>query len=232
VNDLLESAGNPKRYQNLFGITLGTGLGGGIVRRGELFRGDNSAAGEVWVLRNKLNPSVNAEEGASIRAVCRTYARVSGIPMEQAPEPKTIFDIALGNAEGNRGAALQAFRELGEVAGDAVAQALTLIDGLVVIGGGISGAWPLFLPSLVDAMNDVYETTGKPPRRLIPQAYNLEDEAQRECFLRSEAREIPVPGSSRKVLYNPAKRTAVGLSRLGTAEAVSIGAYAFALNQL
>ena len=64
VNDLLEKAGSPKRYKNLFGVTLGTGFGGGIVRDGELFLGDNSVGGEAWLLRNKLDPSVNAEEGA------------------------------------------------------------------------------------------------------------------------------------------------------------------------
>src|SRR5579885_3472848 len=46
VNGLLESAGNPKRYRNLFGITIGTGLGGGIVCNGQLLAGDNSMAGE------------------------------------------------------------------------------------------------------------------------------------------------------------------------------------------
>ena len=50
VNGLLEKAGSPKRYKNLFGVTLGTGFGGGIVRDGELFIGDNSMAGEVWLL--------------------------------------------------------------------------------------------------------------------------------------------------------------------------------------
>ncbi len=232
VNELLEAAGSPKRYSNLFGITLGTGLGGGIVRRGELFTGDNSAAGEVWVLRNKLNPSVNAEEGASIRAVCRVYAEKAGIPVEEAPEPKTIYQIGTGDAPGDRAAAIEAFRQLGEVAGDAIAQAVTLVDGLVVIGGGISGAHPLFLPALVDAMNDVYQMTGKPPRRLIPQAFNFEHPGQRETFLRSKVREINVPRSTRKVLYDPFQRTAVGISCLGTSEAVAIGAYAFALNQL
>ncbi len=231
VNDLLERAGSPKRYGNLFGITLGTGLGGGIVRRGELFTGDNSAAGEIWVLRNKLNPAVNAEEGASIRAVCRVYAQLAGISVELAPEPKTIYEIGIGKAEGNQAAAVEAFRRLGEVAGDAVAQAVTLVDGLVVVGGGISGAHLLFLPALVDAMNDVYQMTGKPPRRLIPQAFNIEDPVQCERFLRSEVREIVVPGSDRRLPYDPFKRTAVGISRLGTSEAVAIGAYAFALNQ-
>ena len=42
VNSLLEKAQSPKRFHNLFGITLGTGFGGGIVRNGELFIGDNS----------------------------------------------------------------------------------------------------------------------------------------------------------------------------------------------
>ena len=42
VNKLLAEHGSPKRYQNLFGVTLGTGFGGGIVRKGELYIGDNS----------------------------------------------------------------------------------------------------------------------------------------------------------------------------------------------
>ena len=44
VNDLLEKAGSSKRYRNLFGVTLGTGLGGGIVRNGELFLGTTRRA--------------------------------------------------------------------------------------------------------------------------------------------------------------------------------------------
>ena len=156
VNDLLEKAGSPKRYKNLFGVTLGTGFGGGIVRDGELLIGDNSVSGEAWLLRNKLDPSVNAEEGACIRAVRRVYAQVAGLKLDEVPEPKAIYEIGIGQAAGHRAAAVEAFRRLGEVAGDAVAQALTLIDGLTVVGGGISGAAGLFLPSLVDAMNDVY----------------------------------------------------------------------------
>lgn len=232
VNQLLEKAGNPKRYRNLFGITLGTGLGGGIVRDGELFTGDNSAGGEVWLLRNKLDPGANAEEGASIRAVRRVYARLSGIPLEEAPDPKVIFDIGMGMAAGNRSAAVEAFRRMGEVAGDVVSQALTLVDGLVVIGGGISGAHPLFLTPLVEAINATYEGCNNELRRLIPRAFNIEDERERDIFLRGGTREITVPGSARKIQYDPMQRTAVGLSRLGTSEAVAVGAYAFALSKL
>jgi glucokinase len=229
VNGLLEQAGSPKRYRNLFGVTLGTGFGGGIVRDGELFDGDNSIAGEAWVLRNKLAPGVNAEEGASIRAVRRVYGERAGIPVDQAPEPRTIFEIGMGVAPGDRAAAVEAFRQLGEVAGDAMAQALTLIDGLGVVGGGISGAHPLFLPALVDALNGRYENG---LRRLCSHAYNLEDPAQREAFLRGDRREIVVPGSSRRILYDPLPRTGIGISRLGTSDAVAIGAYAYALRQL
>lgn len=232
VNAQLEDAGNPRRYRNLFGITLGSGLGGGIVINGELLIGDNSAGGEAWLLRDKLDARMNAEEGASIRAVRKVYAKAVGIPLEQAPEPKTICEIGLGQVEGNVAAAREAFRQMGEVAGDAVAQALTLIDGLVVIGGGISAAAPLFLPALVDAMNGVFERDGNPMPRLIPRTFNFEDAEQRKSFLKSSAKELTVPGSARKVFYDPIQRTAVGLSRLGTSESVAIGAYAYALNRL
>ncbi|MGE5609746.1 MAG: ROK family protein [Bacillota bacterium] len=233
VNGLLEKAGSPKRYKNLFGVTLGTGFGGGIVRDGELFIGDNSMAGEVWLLRNKLAPGMNAEEGASIRAVRRVFAEKAGIPFEQAPEPKVIFDIGMGKAPGNRPAAVEAFRRMGEVVGDAMGNALTLVDGLAVVGGGVSGAWPLFLPALVDELNSSYTgPQGNKYRRLIAKAFNLEDSAQREKFVTGEAREITVPGGTRKVQYDPLQRIGVGMSRLGTSESVAIGAYAFALRKL
>ena len=233
VNSLLEKAGSPKRYRNLFGVTLGTGFGGGIVRDGELFIGDNSMAGEVWLLRNKLQPQMNAEEGASIRAIRRVYAEKAGIPFEQAPEPKAIFQAGTGTGAGNKAAALEAFRRLGEVVGDAMGQALTLIDGLAVIGGGISGAAPLFLPALVDELNSNYTgPTGNNFRRMVQVAFNLEDPVQVDRFLKGEKREVTVPGSQRKVNYDPLPRVGVGMSRLGTSEAVSVGAYAFALREL
>jgi glucokinase len=233
VNGLLEKAGSPKRYKNLFGITLGTGFGGGIVRNGEIFIGDNSASGEVWLLRNKLHPSMNAEEGACIRAVRRVYANQAGTPFDQVPEPKELFEIAKGNMIGNQAAAREAFRCLGESAGDAVANAITLIDGLTVIGGGISNAWPLFLPALVDELNSTFTNpAGNKFRRLIPAAFNLEDTIQLETFLKGETRTIKVPGSGRSLAYDPLLRVGVGMSRLGTSQAIAIGAYAFALQKL
>ena len=210
-----------------------TGFGGGIVRNGALFIGDNSVAGEIWVARHKLDRDTNAEEGASIRGVRRVYAAEAGLRFEDAPEPKAIYDIAEGTALGNRAAAQEAFRRMGEVAGDAIAQAVTLLDGVVVIGGGIAGAYRQFLPAIVDEMNSTYQAPGGERfARLTQRAFNLEDPAQLATFLKGETKELSVPGSARKVRFDSLQRTAVGISRLGTSEATAIGAYAFALQNL
>ncbi len=233
VNGLLEQAGSPKRYRNLFGVTLGTGFGGGIVSEGRLLRGDNSISGEVWLLRNRLHPEMNAEEGASIRAVRRVYAEQAGIPPGDAPEPKEIYRIGTGDRPGNRAAALEAFRQLGAVVGDAMANALTLLDGLAVVGGGIASAWTLFSPSLVAELNGTYANPeGRRFRRLASVAYNLEEPEQRKAFLLGNPRRVQVPGSSAMVPFDSLQRVGVGLSRLGTSEAISVGAYAFALKTL
>jgi glucokinase len=233
INDLLANAGSPKQFKNLIGMTLGTGLGGGIVRAGELFIGDNSMAGEVWLLRNKFDTKMNAEEGACIRAVRRVYAQQAGIPIQSAPDPKIIAQIARDEKSPNQDAAIEAYRRLGEVVGDALGQVLAMVDGLAVIGGGISGAHQLFLPALVAELNGYYQQpNGKKLRRLASTVFNLEDAEQLGMFLKGEAREIAIPGSARKISYDPLPRLAVGISRLGTSEAVAIGAYAFALRKL
>lgn len=233
INDLLEKVGSPKRFKNLIGVTLGTGFGGGIVRAGELFLGDNSLSGEVWLLRNKVDPKMNAEEGACIRAVRRVYAQQAGIPFQSAPDPKTIAQIAHGPKSPSQEAAMEAYRGLGEVVGDALGQVLTLLDGLVVIGGGISGGHKLFLPPLVAELNSHYQQpNGNKLRRLASKVFNFEDAEQLADFLKGETREIVVPGSQRKICYDPLPRLGVGISRLGTSEAVAIGAYAFALKKL
>ena len=233
VNQLLAHSGSSKRYRNLLGVTLGTGFGGGIVRDGELFVGDNGAAGEIWLERHKLEHGSPAEEGVSIRAVRGVYARRAGLAPDEAPEPSEIAAIARGKASGDGPAAREAFRRLGEVAGDAIANALTLIDGLVVVGGGLAGAAELFLPALVGELNGALElAAGARVPRLELSAFNLDDAKDRERFLADRVREVVVPGSSRKVPHEPDKRTGVGLSRLGTSRAVSLGAYAWALSRL
>jgi glucokinase len=233
INKKLEAAGNPKRYRNLLGVTFGTGFGGGIVTRGNLFMGDNSAQGEINRMRNGFFKNFDAEESVSIRGIMREYANYTGINMASCPEPKDIFEIGMGRKEGNREAAMSAFGAFAVAAGDAIANAVTLVDGLVVIGGGLSGAHPLFMQKLVDEMNRPYQTVEGPLLdRLEIGAYNLEDPQGLKNFLEPAAVEIGVPFGSGKVIYDAVKKTGVGVTRLGTSNAVSIGAYAYALSKL
>jgi glucokinase len=240
VNNLLEKANSPKRYQNLLGVTIGSGFGGGIVHDGQLFLGDNSGAAELWLLRNKLLPAMNVEESVSIRAVRRIYAELAGESFDEVPEPAEIHKIALGEWLGDEEAAKESFRRLGMAAGDAIANALTLIDGLVVVGGGLSQAASLFLPTLVTELNSHYVSPdGGGIQRLVSQAFNLEDHGDLEAFLKGAVRTIEVkdyiniePRPTRLITYDSLPRIGVGLSRLGTSEAVALGAYAFALKKL
>ncbi len=233
VNRKLEEAGNPRRYHNLVGVTFGTGFGGGIVTRHGLLMGDNCAGGEINRVRNRTFKPWDAEESVSIRGLKREFANQTGLNIASCPEPKEIFEIAGGLRNGNRDAAIRAFDAYARDAADAIANAVTLIDGLVVIGGGLAGAWPVFLPKLVEEMNAPFDTmSGIPLDRMEVVAFNLEEEQGLAEFLRSTAKEIRVPFSDRRVPYDPAKRVGVGVTKLGTSRAVSIGAYAYALSRI
>jgi glucokinase len=233
VNEMLKKAGSPKQYKNLIGITLGTGFGGGLVRNNELVIGDNGAAGEIWVVRSKLFPRSFSEECVSIRAVKRVYAEHCTDCASQDLTPKDIFDIANGQREGHRVAAMESFRQLGESIGEALASALTLFDGLVVIGGGLANAWPLFLPKTVKELNGTIEKLdGQEVGRMEILAFNLEDENETRKFIEGLVSTIKVPFYEKEISYDSMKRTGVGISRLGTSRAISIGAYAFALYEI
>jgi glucokinase len=233
INQKLSDAGNPKQYNNLFGVTFGTGFGGGIVSAGKLFFGDNSAGGEINRIRNRIYPGTSAEDSTSIRAIRRVYAREAGISLEDCPNPKEIQEIADGIREGNRKAAAIAWEEMAIVAGDTLANAITLMDAPIVIGGGLSGAHKLYMQRMVDEMNANYHALdGHSLPRMEITALNLENEKELEVFLENKSREIDVPFSTRKVIYNPTRYIGVGVTRLGTSKAVSVGAYAFALGEL
>ena len=233
VNKLLEQQGNPKRYKNLFGVTLGTGFGGGIVIDKVLLNGDNSAGGEIWCSRNCLYPNTIAEDSVSIRAIRRVYAREAGIAFDQAPQPFDIYKIAQGEQKGNKKAALTAWEELSTVLADVVSNGLRFTDGLVVIGGGLSGAWPVFMPMLIKKLNEPYtDLNGNTVPRMETEAFNLEEESDCIRFTEKTGKKIPVPFSNQQVWYDPTKRVGVGITRLGTSSAVAIGAYAYAMNQL
>jgi glucokinase len=232
VNDRLAGAGSARRFRNLLGFTFGTGFGGGIVIDGHPVMGDNSAASQVWMMRHRDDRRWIAEEGVSIRAVRRDYAAATGLALDEVPDPKQIAQIAIGEAPGDRRAASEAYRRLGQVAGDAIANALTLIDGLVVLGGGLSGAAGLFRAALLDELNSTLETASGPVDRLPFEVLDLDDPRGLAALVADPVRDLALPGSDRTVAGSPRKLTGVGVTRLGTTAAIALGAYAYALGEI
>lgn len=232
VNEKLAQAGSTKRYRNLIGLTLGTGFGGGAVIDGNLLTGDNGCGGDVWLMRNVKYPELITEESVSIRAVKRVYHENAPLDSRDIT-PAEIFAIAEGSADGDRPAAQAAFSELGRVAADAIIHALDIIDGIVVIGGGIANGWKYIFPTLVKEMNSRLSTfSGEKFPCLQMKVFDLTTKEGLDGFLRDDSRIVKVPGTGREVRYCNEKKTGITFTHIGTSKAVSLGAYAFALTQI
>jgi glucokinase len=121
-----------KNFKNLVGITLGTGVGGGIVINGHLYSGVNSAAGE-WCNASYLDN--NYEHYCSGKFFQAYYNS----------KPKTLAKQALAGDP----VALQAFEEYGHHLGELIKNILyALAPEAIVLGGSIRKTYPLFKKSL------------------------------------------------------------------------------------
>lgn len=234
VNRKLKEKDSPKQFSNLTGFTLGTGLGGGIVQNGMLFAGDNSAAGEVWLMRNNLHIHTNIEESVSIRALQRVYRQNCGEISDINLTAKDIYLVAKGEKPGNKQAAQKSFAEMGKALGECIRNVVTITDSLVVLGGGLSAAYDLFSESMLVALRSKlhnYEQSSQIPGLEIS-CFNLHDTSETEIFLKGDIKEIRVPGTNQNVVIDALKRTGIGTSVLGTSKAVAIGAWVFGLKTL
>ncbi len=228
VNKQLADAGSSKRYNNLVGLTLGTGFGAGFVLNGQLINGDNSIVAEIWNTSNSITPERNSEEGVSARAVANAYNRMTS-KGDEASMPKDVYDIAVGEAEGDKEAALKAFAEFGTHLGDAVANLITLFDGLVVIGGGITASNHLYMPAVMDVVRGAFKSGQK---RAVHQTYLLDDASECAEFLKSSSKTINIPFSEKTIEYDPVQKVAVATSQMDASDAIVMGAYAYALTKL
>lgn len=232
INKKLEEAGSHKRFKNLLGATFGTGFGGGVVTNGKLHIGDNGSGGDLWVFRHKKFRDCITEESVGIAAIKRLYSEFSG-DYTTVLTPKDICEIAYEQREGDVDAAKKTFAEMGEEAGDTIAHAITLIDGLIVIGGGLTGASEFFMPAFMAEMNGMIgKLDGEKFTRLQMKAYNLDDEKELEEFLKGHSVMVTIPGTDKKVPYDSEKRIGIAVSKLGASKAINLGAYAYALSQL
>jgi len=103
----------------------------------------------------------------------------------------------------------------------------------VVIGGGLSGAAPLFFPAMLAQLRSRYSLNGQDRfGRIVQEVYNLDDPTERTAFLQAQAKTIQVPFSQRSVIYDAVPKIGVACSSIGTAKAVALGAEAYAVNEL
>lgn len=232
LNRLLQESGNEKQYHHLIGITLGTGFGAGVVIDGRLLTGDNGCGGDVWVFSDKFHPEMIAEETVSIHAVKNMYRQFSGID-DKTLTPKDICDIAEERLEGDTEAARRTFERFGQGLGYALNYVLTLIDGIVVLGGGLTGAYHHFFPAMLNEMRGTRDRIGQSSvPRLQMDVYDLTDPTEKETFLKSETATVTVPESRNTVTYQKHKKTGVTVSTLETSLAINLGAYNYALAQI
>jgi glucokinase len=115
-------------YRNVVGITIGTGLGAGLVLDGRLFSGPNCGAGEIGTIPYR---------DATVEHYCsgQRLLRETGV----------TGDVLFERAQGGDPEALSAFRELGRDLGHALLIVLYAYDPeIIVLGGSVASAFPYF----------------------------------------------------------------------------------------
>ncbi len=130
--------GKGQQYENFVGLTLGTGLGSGIVNRGRLLDDANCGSGEFGEI-----PYLNFNyEYYCSSSYFSNIVETSG---------KDLYDRAIdGDAE-----AVKYFYEFGLHISSAVKLVVLSIDPqMVVFGGSISKSFKLFEQGMIDGFKD------------------------------------------------------------------------------
>ena len=130
--------GVARGFQNVVGMTSGTGLGCGIIIRNELFAGSNCGAGEIGLVQYGNH---NIEYYAS----GNFFEAVHGI------SARTAHDQAIGGDQ----QALALWSEFGVHMGQAIKTVVYAYDPeAIVIGGSLSKAFRFFEESMKACLND------------------------------------------------------------------------------
>jgi glucokinase len=161
-------AGREARYMVM--LTLGTGVGGGLVLDGKMYRGAVGAAAELghMVLMYGGEPCGGTCEGhghfeqfASGRAADRAARETLG-------EAATARELVAAAREGND-AALEAMREIGRRLGAGIGTLVNVFDPeLVVLGGGFSSALDLLLEPAREVVAQEALPPGRTSVRIVP----------------------------------------------------------------
>lgn len=132
-------------------LTLGTGIGGGIVSKGDILRGSLGMAGEIGHIT--VVPNGNpcgcgnrgcVEKHASATAIT-AMAKLLGLG--DALTAKQVYDLATNGDE----KAKAIFNEMGEALGVVLAMLINTFNfPLYLLSGGVLGAWDLFAPPMIE----------------------------------------------------------------------------------
>jgi glucokinase len=171
-------------------LTLGTGIGGGLILGGKLYRGAGGAAGELGHMVVEIDgprcygncPSRGCIEalasGTALVAEARTIARLrpeSGLGRVLADGQELVGPLVTELAHDGDQAAIEVLRVIGARLGVAIASLVNIFNPeVVVIGGGVIGAGELLLEP---ARAEVAARALRPSRddvRIVPAQFGVE----------------------------------------------------------
>ena len=153
VGEMWQGAGRGRR--TIVCVTLGTGVGGGIILDGKLWRGVDGAAAEIGHMC--VDPFGGVACGCGSRGCLEVYASATAIVrMAREASPRHPDSLVSVNAELTSEAiyaaglegdelALEVFRRMGVYLGIGLANLINIINPeMIVIGGGVVNGWALF----------------------------------------------------------------------------------------
>ncbi len=134
--------GAAKGYSDVVMLTLGTGVGGGVMLSGRLFTGHSGAAAEPGLIGLDPNgPPCNSGNRGSLEQ----FASISGLRRLWDGDPAELASLA-ANGDGE---AQSVWSRYGTTLGVGISSLVYMFTPeLVLVGGGISGAASHFLPSV------------------------------------------------------------------------------------
>lgn len=144
--------GAAKGWLNVLCMTLGTGIGGGIIINGKLYRGFNNAAGEIGHLAiNEKGAYCNCGSYGCLEAYIGSR-RIINRAKKTFKRNITLEELSQLALKRNR-AAIDIWRQTGSHLGFALASVVNLLNlDAIVIGGGVAKAGKVLFNSIKETL--------------------------------------------------------------------------------